>query len=117
MKWWRRQRTADPETPAAFPAPAESAGSDGMLPMLRLASAAQRDTAGTPGDPLFISREARLNMAVDDAAVAHLRVSEQNSRALLEATQRFRDLRERERAAVRPVYNFGGEGSWPGGEG
>ena len=41
--------------------------------------------------------------------------TDQNATALLEATQRVREHRERERASLRPVYNFGGEAAWSGG--
>ena len=118
MNWWRRTRKPEPETSGNLTPPIpELAPSDGMLPLLRLASAARSEASGSLTDPLFISREVRLNMEVDDAAVAQLRVTEQNAAAMVEATQRLRDYHERERSSVRPVYNFGGESFWSGGEG
>lgn len=58
-------------------------------------------------------RPTRLEVEVDDGIVVPVVLDGRNALGVLEATQRLREYRERERASVRPVYNFGGD-AWSG---
>jgi hypothetical protein len=55
----------------------------------------------------------RLHLEVDEGVSVAVALNESPA-AILDATQRLRECRERERSAVPPVYNFGGESSWSG---
>jgi hypothetical protein len=57
-----------------------------------------------------------LDVEIDEGTAASVPFTDRDPARTLEVTQRARELRERERSSVRPVYNFGGESSWSGGE-
>jgi len=60
--------------------------------------------------------QTRVQLEVDEGLSVPVSPTEQNVGALLDVTQRLREYRERERASVLPVYNFGGESAWSSGD-
>lgn len=60
--------------------------------------------------------QTRVQLEVDEGLSVPVSPTEQNVGALLDVTQRLREYRERERASVLPVYNFGGDSVWSGGD-
>jgi hypothetical protein len=58
-----------------------------------------------------------LTLQVEDGVGVPVVLTSQNAAAVLEATQRFRELRERDRASLPPVADFGGEAYGSSGEG
>lgn len=56
--------------------------------------------------------DTRLNLEVDDGFSVPVTLNDHNANTILEVTQRAREWRDRERASVPPVYNFGGDGAW-----
>jgi hypothetical protein len=60
--------------------------------------------------------ELRAELELDEGLSVRVPLSEGSPTDIVERTQRIREQRERERAAVPPVYNFGSEPSWSGGD-
>lgn len=75
-----------------------------------------REGAAGLADPTFMFAETPLHMQLDESGGVPVSLGDQNAAAILETTQRIRENRERERASVPPVYNFGGEARWSGGD-
>ena len=67
------------------------------------------ETASGLADPYFTMRSVPLNMEVDDSTRVAASLTAGNARRVLDTAQRVRDWRERERASLRSIYNFGGE--------
>ena len=115
MKRWTLIRSLGRQSsPAAGPAAEALAEEAGLAP--RTAPLITRDPAGGLSDPYFLLPETRFQVPVDDAGPVAVSLGEQNAGAVVEATQRVREHHERERAAVPPVYNFGADSSWSGGD-
>ena len=77
---------------------------------------AHREGAADLADPTFMFAETPLHMQLDEGGGVSVSLGDQNAAAMLETTQRIRETRERERSSVPPVYNFGGEARWSGGD-
>lgn len=58
----------------------------------------------------------RVYLEVDEGLSVPVAPAEQSVGAILDVTQRVRESRERERSALPPVYNFGGDSFWSGGD-
>jgi hypothetical protein len=56
----------------------------------------------------------RQSLEIDEGTTVPVSLSDRDPAIILEVTQRARELREREKSSVPPVYNFGGESSWSG---
>ena len=89
---------------------------DSGLSVQAMVQTAGRDSLTDLADPYYMAREVRVSMQLDDASAVPVAINEQNAAVIVEATQRVREYRERERASLPPVYNFG-ESAWSGGEG
>jgi len=113
IRRWLGVRNTDVEAAPTLPGGLTESGTGDALLWASMAQSGRSESSAL-GDPLFMGREARLNMEVDEAAVTQVAVTEENARAIVEASQRLRDHHERERASVSPVYNFGGECRWSG---
>jgi hypothetical protein len=66
-------------------------------------------------DSVYREMQQTQSLELADGLCVHVRLDEQNAQRVLESTQRLRERHERERAAVPPVYDFGGD-SWAGGD-
>jgi hypothetical protein len=62
-------------------------------------------------------RQVPMQLQIDDGPALPVTLTEQNAGWLLEITSRVRDQREKERAAVPPVMDFGGHPWSEGAEG
>lgn len=79
--------------------------------------AAEAGGAAGLGDSCFLLRRTRVRVQLDEGLHVCVALGETDAAGVLELTQRLRERRERERAALPPVYNFGGESQWFGSEG
>lgn len=106
-KWpWRVQREA------AVPPADEAAAPETQVRGTLIGAPADDDT---PGDLTTMCREwgdTRLNLELDDGFSVPVTLNDHNANRILEVTQRAREWRDRERASVPPVYNFGGDRAW-----
>lgn len=93
----------------------EKDAADAQRQIKRLVPSWPWEGAAGVGDPLCIFHETRLNMEVEDAIRTPVALTEANAAAVLDSTQRLREYREREKASLRPIYNFGNESCWSGG--
>ena len=67
-------------------------------------------------DPYFTTEPTRMSLELDDTFQVPVTFNEQTAASVLEATQRAREYREREKRSIPPVYNFGSDNaSWSSG--
>jgi hypothetical protein len=65
-------------------------------------------------DPYRVLHQSLIHVEIDEGNARTVPLAEGSARAFLDATQTLRDRRERERAVLAPVYNFGGDRSASG---
>jgi hypothetical protein len=102
MRWWDLWRSS-------APAPEEST-------FLSDATLVSPDDDGTLHSLDVPAAPAALPIQVDDTVQILIALSERNTHLVLDATERAREYREREKSSLAPVYNFGAEPTWSGGD-
>ena len=110
MKEWRTQLESDCDIDADLEAVNEEIRSETHVHVLGAAQPLVWELPGGLGEACL--QQTRLDVEVEDGIAIAVALNESNSAAVLEATQRLREYRERERVSVPPTYNFGGDGAW-----
>jgi hypothetical protein len=114
MKFWRRLRVRG--KPGGTPSIGliEDSVIEAQVHVMATIQPANRDVAAGLDDVCRELQQTRLTVEVDDGINIPVVLSEQNAGMIVEATHRTREYREQEKQSLRPVYNFGNEGSWGG---
>jgi hypothetical protein len=112
MSTWKWPWRVRPETPPAVPPTDESAAFETQV---RGTLIGARPDCDSVDDLPTLYREwgdTRMNLELDDGFSVPVTLNDHNASGILEVTQRARESRDRERASVPPVYNFGGDSAW-----
>jgi hypothetical protein len=116
MKEWRSQLDMDREIDSDLAIVDEEIRSEAQVHVLGTAQPLLWEAGSGLGDAYANLQQTRLDVEVEDGIAIQVALNDSNSAAVLDATQRLREYRERERLSVPPTYNFGGDVSWGGGD-